>query len=101
MAAALCRGVLRWIHRLAPKRAVWVCIQAARVRDTPSGDARPAGGFLWPALSARQAITHRVATGGYSAESRPRPTHQDVIGQTSAIGSWSVGASRAQGVQGG
>jgi hypothetical protein len=35
MAAALSRGTLRWIRRRAPKRAVWVCVQAARVPTPP------------------------------------------------------------------
>jgi hypothetical protein len=49
MAATLWRGALRWIRLPAPKRAVWMCYQAA-VTDTPSGVVGPAGGFLWHAL---------------------------------------------------
>ena len=51
MTAALSRGALQWIRRLAGKRAVWVDVQAARVADTPSGYSRPAGGFLCHALA--------------------------------------------------
>jgi hypothetical protein len=34
-----------------PKHAVWVGFRAVRVRDTPSGYSRPAGGFLCPAVT--------------------------------------------------
>jgi hypothetical protein len=35
VAATLLRGALRWIRLPAPKRAVWVCCQAARMLTPP------------------------------------------------------------------
>jgi hypothetical protein len=50
MAAALSRGALRWIRLPAPKRAVWVCFQAARVLTPPPELYDQEGVFLWCVL---------------------------------------------------
>jgi hypothetical protein len=47
MAAALSRGALQWIRLPAPKRAVWVCFQAARVL-TPLRRFMTGRGFFVP-----------------------------------------------------
>jgi hypothetical protein len=49
-AAALSRGVLRWIRLPAGKRAVWVGFQAAHVRTPPPSVSDEEGVFLWRAL---------------------------------------------------
>jgi hypothetical protein len=47
MAAALSRGALQWIRRLAEMRAVLSLCPGGACADTPSGCVLPAGGLLW------------------------------------------------------
>jgi hypothetical protein len=49
MAAALCRGALQWIRRLACKRVVRVSVPAARVRTPP------------PVMSDRQGVFYDLS----------------------------------------
>ena len=48
MAAALSRGALQWIRRLAGRRVAWVCCQAARVLTPPPDVSEQEGVFYGP-----------------------------------------------------